>query len=224
MKVTIPSEQKDITLNQWQQWQKVIEKENQNEEVLEIFLVSIFCKLDTNDVLKMRQKDLKEIAANILMVITAEPKEELRFKIGDQEFGMIPNFDNMSAAEYIDLDKYIGDPEQAHRAMSVLYRPVTQRIGKSYKIEEYKGSEEYSEQMKQSPLSAYLYSQLFFYNLSNELLKATKAYFQNPKHKELEEALAKNGGGTQQFIQLLEKACLILERQLQRQYTNFYTS
>src|SRR5680860_829912 len=102
MKITIPSEQKDIKLSQWLQWQKVIEKENQNEEVLEIFLVSIFCNLDTNDVLKMKQRDLKSIASYILKVITAEPKEQLRFKIGDQEFGMIPNFDNMSAAEYID--------------------------------------------------------------------------------------------------------------------------
>ena len=37
------------------------------------------------------------------------------------EYGFIPNLDDMSFGEYVDLDTYIGDWQNIHRAMAVLY-------------------------------------------------------------------------------------------------------
>ena len=43
------------------------------------------------------------------------------FKLGGIEYGLIPDFDDMSLGEYIDLDTYMGDWENMQIAMNVLY-------------------------------------------------------------------------------------------------------
>ena len=40
------------------------------------------------------------------------------------KFGFMPKLDDISLGEFIDLDKYISDWQQMHKALSVLYRPV----------------------------------------------------------------------------------------------------
>jgi hypothetical protein len=39
--------------------------------------------------------------------------------------------------EYIDLDTYMGKWESIQIAMNVLYRPIKQKLGKKYLIEDY---------------------------------------------------------------------------------------
>jgi hypothetical protein len=65
------------------------------------------------------------------------------------------------------------------------------------------------------PLDIVLGSLVFFYSLSNELLKATKDYFSQEtiEMQHLEEVLAKNGTGIKAFIQSLEEACLNFQKQ-----------
>ena len=53
------------------------------------------------------------------------------------EYGFIPDLDEVSLGEYIDLDNNASKWEQMHVAMNVLYRPIkTSKVGK-YNIEEY---------------------------------------------------------------------------------------
>jgi len=154
-------------------------------------------------------------------VLQSKPRDLHRFTTNGKEFGMIPNFDEMTAGEYIDLDKYFDDPENFDRAMAVLFRPITNKQGANYLIEKYKGSDVYKETMANIPLEILFSSQVFFYNLSKELLTATRAYIQSPQGVELEQALSKSGGGINQFIQSLEKASSILTAQLDYQSTYF---
>ena len=221
MKITIPTTLSDITLGQWMRWQKLIKEESQDETVLSLFLVMIFCNITSNEALQIKSKDLKEISNDILVVLQSKPRDLHRFTTNGKEFGMIPNFDEMTAGEYIDLDKYFDDPENFDRAMAVLFRPITNKQGANYLIEKYKGSDVYKETMANIPLEILFSSQVFFYNLSKELLTATRAYIQSPQGVELEQALSKSGGGINQFIQSLEKASSILTAQLDYQSTYF---
>jgi hypothetical protein len=73
----------------------------------------------------------------------------------------------MSFGEYIDLDSYLSDMQSLHKTIGVLYRPITIEKGDLYEIEPYNGTDGYSD----FPLDVALGATLFFYRLSNRLLK-----------------------------------------------------
>ena len=62
--------------------------------------------------------------------------------------------------EAIDLDTYISDMQQMQKAMSVLYRPITQKFQDKYKIQEYLG-DTLHDTMLDTPMSAVVSSILF---------------------------------------------------------------
>ena len=53
------------------------------------------------------------------------------------DFGFIPDLENMTFGEYVDLDNFITDWQSMHKAMAVLYRPITFEKNDKYLIEEY---------------------------------------------------------------------------------------
>jgi len=55
--------------------------------------------------------------------------------------------------------------------MSVLYRPIKQKSGEKYLIDEYKG-DLYHDAMRHTPMDAVISSLVFFYNLGKELSMA----------------------------------------------------
>ena len=153
-----------------------------------------------------------------------------RFTINNIEFGLIPNFDDMSAGEFADLDDYNSDVEQWHKCMAVLYRPVTNKLDNLYEIEPYikkknkilmffynffnskkgiqpyKGTEQYAETMKDTPVAIVLAVQVFFYNLSKELLSVTMDYLEQLPQSDKEIIVEKassleNGDGIIAFMQ-----------------------
>jgi hypothetical protein len=222
MKVTIPETLNEITLDQFLKFQKVIKAEDITEDILCLAMVTIFCRLTVEQARSIEAKDYNGIVSQLTDVLKQEPKFIQRFSLEGMEFGFIPNLDNMSAGEYIDLDTYLKDEDTHINAMAILYRPIVSSIKNDYKIDVYESSDKYKDVMQFMPLDVYLGSMVFFYNLSNELLTATKVYFQQSKQAEvLSQALATSGVGTNQFIQLLEDACLTLKEQLEWRYMSF---
>ena len=69
------------------------------------------------------------------------------------EFGFIPNLDKMSFGEYIDLESYITDWDNMHKAMAVMYRPIVAGKNHLYEIEPYQGTERWEEVMKDAPVN-----------------------------------------------------------------------
>ena len=126
------------------------------------------------------------------------------FKLNNQEYGFIPSLEDMSFGEYVDLDTFIGDNDNLHRAMNVLYRPVEMRKGKRYIIESY--NPDNYEVAKDFPLDAVLGSIVFFLSLGTEL----STLILNSSKETNEETLAQylisqpNGVGTIQSMQSLK--------------------
>ena len=181
IELTIPTSLNDIKLAQYQKFLSIA-KDNEDGEFLQQKMVQIFCGIDLKDVASIRYKDVFDINNNINNLFTKENRFIQRFKMGGVEFGFIPNLDEMSTGEYMDLDTYITDWDTMHNAMAVLYRPITNKLGNKYQIEEYKGSLTYADVMKHTPLDVVLGAMVFFYNLGNDLLKSTINYLeQNPQ-------------------------------------------
>ena len=221
IELTIPTSLNEIKLAQYQKFLSIV-KDNEESEFLQQKMVQIFCGIDLKDVASIRYKDVVEINQNINNLLTKENKFIQRFKMGGVEFGFIPNLDEMSTGEYMDLDAYITDWETMHNAMAVLYRPITNKLGTKYNIEEYKGSVTYSDVMRHAPLDVVLGAMVFFYNLGNDLLSSTINYLE--KNQEVQNILNKHnsenvGDGIQVSMLLLKETLEDLMKFPSYQYT-----
>ena len=207
IELTIPTTLNDIKLAQYQKFLSIA-KDNEESEFLQQKMVQLFCGIDLKDVAQIRYKDVAEITANINNLFTKDNQFIQRFKMGGVEFGFIPNLDEMSTGEYMDLDTYITDWDTMHNAMAVLYRPITNKLGNKYQIEEYKGSVTYADVMRHAPLDVVLGAMVFFYNLGNDLLKSTVNYLEtNPQVQNIlnKHNLENVGDGIQVSMLLLKE-------------------
>ena len=181
-KISIPTEISEIKLSQYQKFLKVA-KDNEETEFINQKMVQIFCGIELKSVSEIRYKEVVEITNSIgKMFDVSSHKFVQRFKMGGVEFGFIPNLEDISFGEYTDLDTYITDWEQMHKAMAVLYRPIKKEgLNGTYEIEKYNGSITYSDVMLHAPLNVVLGANVFFYNLGNELLHSTMTYLEGQK-------------------------------------------
>ena len=203
MKLTlnIPETLNEVTLDQYQRWLKVADgKELDN--FLQQKMIEIFCGITLKQVLLIKAKDIEAIVADISKLFeTKDSKFIDRFSYNNQEFGFIPKLDDMTFGEYVDLDNYLADWQLMHKAMGVLFRPITFKKKNQYLIEEYETADKYN--MKQMTLDVVFGSIVFFYHLRNELQKHILSYLANqtevPISQELRDSL-KNGVGISQFM------------------------
>jgi len=205
--VTIPTELSEIKLATYQKFE-AIKQENDETDFLLHKVIQIFCNCDLDVVSQMKHKDVNEINSILNNLFNNVPKLIQRFELNGVEFGFIPNLDDMTSGEYMDLDTYISDWQDMHKAMAVLYRPIIKRQDKKYLIEPYKGTGGHSELMKQMPLDVAFSAYLFFWTLGKDLLKSTISYFQevgNLASLANLPALAKDGDGMLQLIHSLEE-------------------
>jgi hypothetical protein len=185
LELFIPTHLNEIKLAQYQKFLKIAEQ-NEDSEFLHQKMVQYFCGVDLRDIANIKHKQVMEITASINEMFKVSHKLIPRFKMGGVEFGFIPNLDEMTQGEFVDLDTYISDWQEMHKAMAVLFRPITKTINDKYQIEEYNGSITYSEVMKHAPLDVVLGATVFFYHLGNELMKSTLIYLEeNPQIRSL---------------------------------------
>lgn len=187
-------------------YQKFIRLEG-DEEFLSRKAIEIFCGLSMDVILKMKASSLQKTAGVLSKAFAEKPAFQQRFTIGKQEYGFIPSLEEITVGELNDIDQYISDWPQMHRAMAVLYRPVVATLGNRYEIEKYEGSEKYAEHMKQMPLDVTIGAMLFFWTLGKDLSLATLKSFQTEEGMNLAPLLnfLKNGVGLPYTTNLQEE-------------------
>ena len=173
LKVVVPSRMEEITLEQYQRFLNECSDEKIKEDVIALKMLEIFCGVPPAKAYSYRMSDVFKISDQINKCLNEKPPLISRWKYKDLELGFIPKLDDMTFGEYVDLDTYIVDWDQMHKAMAVLYRPVKQQFKGSYEVEEYKG-DAYHELMKSMPLSLVMGCMLFFWNLEKDLIKVMR--------------------------------------------------
>lgn len=139
VKIQVPSNLNEITLEQYQKFHKVNTDENKDSPFLLQKTVEIFCKLELSKVAKIKFSSVNNIIKDLDKVFAQKTNLIPTFNLANTNFGFCPVLDDMSLGEYIDLDENIKDWQTMHKAMSVLYRPVTYLKNERYQIEKYKG-------------------------------------------------------------------------------------
>jgi hypothetical protein len=141
-------------------------------------MIELFCGIELKDVIKIKASDISDMVSHFNKLFSGKQKFEHRFKIGDLEFGFVPDLENISWGEYIDIERNLTDWDTMHKAMAAMYRPITKRKGEKYEIEEYNGTANYSEVMKYAPLNVVFGASVFFWTLGSELLTALMDYLE----------------------------------------------
>tara|TARA_S200002703_G_scaffold68783_1_gene59689 strand:- start:8163 stop:8834 length:672 start_codon:yes stop_codon:yes gene_type:complete len=207
MEVTlrIPENLREITLGQYQKYLKM-QKENEDETFIAQKMIEIFCNTRLDYVMKMRWKDVNEIVTDLGVMFEEDQKLQKQFTLNGVQYGFIPNLDEISFGEFVDLDTYLADWDQMHHAMQVLYRPVDINVRGRYNITEYKAIVD--DTMKEMPLAYALGAVFFLLNLGKELSVTMMDYLQRgvlKEHTPLKEGLIENGVGIHHFTKQLKE-------------------
>ena len=205
IEINVPTSLNEITLEQYQKFLKVTE-ENPEGSFLDAKMIEIFCGIPLSESYKLKMSSVQAIVDILTEMLNETPAHINRFSLDGVQYGFVPDLDEMSLGEYVDLDGNASDWQKMHIAMNVLYRPViTDKVGK-YNIKEYTADD--PSKMKDMPLGVALGSLFFFYNLGIELSKHTILSSSNQQEMEtIQELLTsvENGDGTRQFIVSLEE-------------------
>lgn len=203
LEINVPDSLSEITLGQYQKFVKLYSGEV-TEDFLALKMLEIFCGVKLSEAYQMRFKDVDGVVELLTEILNEKPQLVQRFKMNGVEYGFIPNLDDMSFGEYVDLDTYIGDWQNIHRAMAVLYRPIKDKHGERYNLVPYEVVD--AEMYKDMPLDAAISSVLFFYRLGIDLSIAMTNYLEEGKESRLVQYLnsEKSGDGINQYTHLLK--------------------
>ena len=162
LKLTIPSDLSEISLKQYNKFLK-IQENNEDSYFLQCKMIEIFCNLDLESVRLLKLTDADRIVNILNKMFEDKPQLIRTFKLSGVEYGMIPNLDEISLGEYVDLDTYMGDWENMNIAMNVLYRPIKENIGDKYLIKEY--DVDSKDKLEEIPMDVVFGAIFFLYNL-----------------------------------------------------------
>ena len=200
VEISIPSSLKEVKLKDYQEYLTIDEPNNDD-------LIKCILNIDQKELGKIKASNVDYLLNHVVKLF--EDKQELvpTFKLYGVEYGFIPNLDEITYGENKDVTTYINDWDSMHKAMAVLFRPIKQKQRDKYIIEEYEGSHKYSEVMKDMPLDVVLGSMVFFYNLTNVLLKSIPSYLEKQMEKEQMQGVIspENGEAIQSYIHLLKQ-------------------
>lgn len=217
LQINVPTNLNEITLGQYQKFIK-IQKDNGDGTFVAQKMIEIFCGIDLKDTFKIKITDMNEIIKILNDLLEIKPNLINRFEMDNVAYGFIPILEDISLGEYVDIESYMQDWDNMHKAMSVLYRPVTEAYRDKYNIVEYEAKE--TDVMKDMPLDV-CFSAVVFYNLGIELSSNMMDYLTVEQVSSLTEgqhSFLNAGGGIQQFSNSLKEVLQNSKISLKKNY------
>jgi hypothetical protein len=218
LEVNVPSKLSEIPLHKYQKFLKIVDKNIDDpnaDRFVAMKMLEIFCDIPAKYIYDYKIKDITKVTDILTKMFEERPQLVKTFRIGDTEFGFIPNLEEMTFGEYIDLDTYIGDWDNIQKAMGVLYRPITAKIKDRYQIQKYQG-DNYEDAMLNTPMDAVLSSVVFFYDLGIDLRNGIMDYLTEPEKEVYRQylTLIGSGVGTMPYIYSVTETLQRLNRSL----------
>lgn len=219
IKITYPESWADITLQQYLDYYKHVKPYEGTEEYAAKNLQSsalYFCKIPGELLYKLPESTFDKVGKCLHDLFNEVDRHPLvtEFTIGDTKYGFIPELDNMSYGEYLDLVSSTQKDLWSYMAitMSILYRPITQHVGNLYTIEPYTGTKDDRIELFKHAITmdVVLGAIGFFLDLQKDLLTGTLTCMtetlkkdQRPEMQAALETLQQNGVDISQLPHLL---------------------
>tara|TARA_R110001606_G_scaffold263352_1_gene412015 strand:+ start:42 stop:686 length:645 start_codon:yes stop_codon:yes gene_type:complete len=136
----LPTSWDEVSVGQYTSLMIAVDKEDSTEIELMIKSLEALADIPGGLLTKAPIKMLREAYKQLGELTSINPNNELSrvIEIGGIEYGFIPDFDELSLGEFVDLDNYLQDGfNNLDKVFAVLYRPVLERDGIKYTIEDY---------------------------------------------------------------------------------------
>jgi hypothetical protein len=173
IELLVPTDLQSIPLYQYQEFLNTFANpENMTDEEASLKMLEIFCGVKQKEGLKFKMSDVSIVVDKLNKILVTKPSLITKFTLGGQKFGFVPELSELSFGEYIDAENNLGDWNNMHKAMAVLYRPIKEEYKDKYTLKEYDGVH-YAEILKNMPTSVAVSCLVFFYALETELLNHT---------------------------------------------------
>lgn len=212
LKLVVPTSLDEITLDQYQRFARI----EGDGEFKQMKMLEIFCGVPFSELPNVRLVDAVNVLNTLTKTLSEKPGLTKFFELDGVKYGFIPALNEISLGEFVDLDSYISDWANMHKAMAVLYRPVAKEKGERYDIETYTATDERDDIMKRMPASVVLGALVFFYRLGNVLATHTLRSLANGQKTPTQEkpSLDKSGDGIKVSTHLLLEMSSNLEKLL----------
>ena len=185
VKIKIPTSLDGITIGQYQKIYPLLENEDLTGDEIDNEILRIVTGIDNIE--DVNEVDRKMLIDKVSKSLTIKGEFKTTFNLNGIEFGLIPNFDNISNGEYIDLIKYSESLGDLHRFMAVAYRPLKFKDRfKNYTIVNYEGTKYNAERMLEMPMTIAEGVRGFFLTLSNDLGNYIATFTATGRQKEMQ--------------------------------------
>ena len=211
IEIVVPSSQDEISLGRYQKFAKV----KGDDDFIARKMLQIFCGID--DVFKVSVADINSVSL-IISKALSEPQDTLikKFSLDGVRMGFTPNLSKMTYGEFIDLERYISDWDNMHKAMAVLYRPVVDDKGGLYSIQDYEGTDD-AHKYKAMPISVVFSAIVFFYRIVKKISSLYLTELETERQQKntpQEDNLLRNGVGMLQLMNSLMETSQNITRSL----------
>jgi hypothetical protein len=142
IKITVPTQWSAIPLKKYLALQDDIKVYGENEEGYIACLMHHLCGFNVEYLAQLDTETFTHIKNDIVGFMGKTELPLQRFiKINGVEYGFEPNLSKMAYGAYLDIAKWdtFTINENWAKIMSILYRPVTSKVGSLYEIKPYDG-------------------------------------------------------------------------------------
>ena len=143
VQIVVPKDWSAITLRDYLKFRNDMETYKDNEDAIEAVLFHHLCKMPVEWIQQLDIDTYVNIRKDLVQFLNANELPLQRFiTIDGVEYGFEPNLSKMSYGAYVDISKYetMEMDDKWADIMSILYRPVKQKVGKFYDIKTYDGN------------------------------------------------------------------------------------
>ena len=225
IKIVLPESKDELKLSTYLKLIEIERDETLTDKERVFKTMQAVFNLSLEQVKQIQFADVININEHFVELLSKKEERQIipAFEHEGVNYGMIPNLDEISLAEYIDLEESEKDPLQSNVFLNVMYRPITQRAGGKHLIESYDDSKEVD--FGDLPVSVLDRAKVFFCVLSSQLLSSIEMKLQNTIQTlpQMKGNIIKDGVSTTQFIKLQKEISQDLTAYSHKMYTQFFS-
>lgn len=205
----IPRKPSDIKVKTYKEYEtffnSLTDEQRKDENYFMKNTIKIFYDIDDDKYNKYTYQDVMDLFTIISNIL--EMKNELvrTFTIDGIEYGINPNFNDMTFAELVDCNT-----EDTIKQIAILYRPIIKRNNNKYIIKEYEADISHYEYLKEH-LTMDVYNGFigFFLNIQKGFILYTqKSLMEMDINHKKRNTLEKSGAGILSYMNYVEKTLL----------------
>ena len=172
IQITVPTSSKDITIRTFQEAMRIKDKHDA------VGISAILCHCSKEEIMALSLESsfkVNQLVADALNDMN-HPKMDF-WKHDGVEYWLHPNMTEMTLGEITNLETYMNDIQQYHKAMSILYRRrtkvapenINKRLGDVYEVQKYRGTTLTAPIFWEMPMSYVWGIRGFFLNIGKRL-------------------------------------------------------